>query len=841
MSAGKLSAWREVGPAAALVAVGALGAALEGGIEPRYGGAVAALAALVAGAHVLRGGVPAPPRPVVLALAVLAAAAAASALPWPSALRAVLAPGQSEVLARALGATSVTSAAWTEALVRFDVEAAVGLSPRWSFDLLAGVEPPAWRAGATPLRDQGAALAPWLAALLVGAAGAKLGRRSQGALAIAAGLVVVGVAEALWGLGNRDAGTTGLNDKTSYLGSATGSFVNRGHFGALLVLAVGGGWGLAASLFPLLPEEVRRHRDRKRRSSQPPGILEASGDKLPRLALLAFAGGLLVVGLVASQARGPLVALAVAGLAVGGWARWRRGELVHLGLGAALPLAGVLLASIAMGPRAAIGRFAQVFGSESSLDGRMAAWSAAIDAFRAAPVLGWGLGSWPAVHPVFESGPHLFRFGHAHSEPLELAVELGAVGLVAVAALLVSWLRSAAARIDRAEHDARTAVGVGFLAAALAVLVQGIGDFPLRSPGVLLPWALALGTSIGALADVEAPSTSSRAWTRVLGVVAILAAVLGAAAAARDARAPGTREERLSGMTPLWIEDHPQQREAVLAWQAAGQAAVQEAPLDAWAHLVVAEASARAATGPSAGRRAFAAEVAVARALALVRRDPRLQVSAASVLARLQDAQPTRDAYAERATALLASAVHDDTWRADSAFRVAAVLPAASLERIAASAGTTPFDRSRVGYQLGRAWERRKDMPRALAAHGAAFEADPSYGPPAFARGAVHRAQGDAEAAAAWLRRFLESRERPGAMEGWALYFLGDLAGAEARLRRVVEAEPRNAWAWTALAQVAHDGGNRSDEREAWGRVVALNPGDEHARRRLDAVSSDAP
>jgi tetratricopeptide (TPR) repeat protein len=233
--------------------------------------------------------------------------------------------------------------------------------------------------------------------------------------------------------------------------------------------------------------------------------------------------------------------------------------------------------------------------------------------------------------------------------------------------------------------------------------------------------------------------------------------------------------------------------------------------------------------------------VALARARALVARDPRQQVAAAAVLARLQEALPTRDAYAERATALLVSAVHEDSWRAEAAFLVTAALPAASLDRVAAAAGPTPFDRSRVGYQLGRAWERRQELDRAVEAHGQAYLADATYGPPAFARGVIHRKRGELEEAEAWLRRFMESRERPGGMEGWALYFLGDLAGAEARLRRVVETEPRNAWAWTGLAEVAKQSGNRGDEREAWSRVVALSPTDANARRRLDAVSSGAP
>lgn len=135
-------------------------------------------------------------------------------------------------------------------------------------------------------------------------AGWRIGRDTPTLRIFLLGIVTFAVFEALFGLANRNGPSTGIGTKVAYLGSATGTFINRGHFGAFLVLAIGALWGLAASLFPLLPEEVRRHRARKRRSSQPPGVLEASGDKVPRLVLIAFVSALCVVGIVASNSRG---------------------------------------------------------------------------------------------------------------------------------------------------------------------------------------------------------------------------------------------------------------------------------------------------------------------------------------------------------------------------------------------------------------------------------------------------------------------------------------------------------------------------------------------------------
>lgn len=816
--------------AIALLAV-ALAAGLEGATETRFG-AVALVVGGVAGVVALAAGeLPAPGPLARRAMWVLASVLILQAVPMPSAVRAVLSPGVTERLDVLAGTPTVTVDSWLTALSRFDVALLLGEPATLDFDPLQGSVAeglrPLWLSPSAGAWQVGT----WAAYALLVVAGWRVGRDSPTLRVFLLGFVGIAVFEALFGLANRNGNSTGIGTKIAYLGSSTGTFINRGHYAAFLVLGIGCLWGLAAALFPLLPEEVRRHRERKRRSSQPPGLLEASGDKVPRLILITFVTALCLVAVVASNSRGALVSFVLAGLAVGGWVWWRREDNVHIGLGVGAPLAGLVLSTLALGPRGAFSRFAAIGTNDVSLTSRVDLWRASISAFLDAPVLGAGAGSWSLAFAPHELGPHLYDVSHAHNEALELLVELGAVGFVALLVLVGSFLRAVARRIDVVEPDFHTAAGIGSLVALTAIALQSTLDFPSRTPGVGVAFALFTGI---VLACFDATQLTRRRWPLLaLAAVALITLV---PAGIADHRQGGSRLVRRSEAAPAALLARGDTPEAARAIAADACARADWEAFDAWQHAACAIAASRAAAATGDAEQAFTADLAAVRALRLRPRDPRLQLQIAQAWMRLGEPTLLGNAFAERATTLLTSCVGLDGWRAESAFELARKLPEGAVDRLGAAASDEAVSRSRTLYQYGIVLDERGRKPEALAALTEAAHLDPKYGPPAFRAGLVARQQGDQAAARAWFEGFLAARDRPTGMEGWSLLYLDQPDAAEVRFRRAVADNPANRWAIEGLAAVAAAREDTAAECEAWRRVLTLTPDHPQASARLAAI-----
>ncbi len=844
---------RALGALALLAALVAGG--LDGGVDPRVSGVLGA--ALGGLALVAFPRAPPADRAVRAAVLTLLIVLCVPRLPCPDALRRVLAPGQADALAR-LGADGDAAAvlAWLGALARADVDAALGMAPPWPPPALAPAQPGV----ATYAIDTArwASTAGLVAAMIAcGHAGAVLARTRRGPRLAAAAIVIAGIGQTLFGLAHRTDGTTGLGAKVHYLGSATGTFVHRGQFAAFLLLALGAAWGLAAMQFPLLPEEVRRHAKHRRRSSQPPGVLEASGDKLPRLALVCFAAALLGLGLVAAQSRAALLAGAGAacGLAMWGW--HRRAERWHAGLVGAAAAIGVVLSVASLGLRGAFGRFAGLLGSgDASAVSRARLWRESLAALRDAPFLGHGLGGWRNAWGVHERGPHLYTFSHAHAEWLEWAVDTGVVGTAALAALAwVSW-RRVGRSLGAAPTGPEAGLGVGLGFGVLAVAGMGLTDFPLRAPGVALPWAFMVGILVGrwgggAHPPATPPGPAARPWhVAAAGILALVTGIDTARAAWAD---PGNRSQRVGEVHPAW-----RQADTLPHAQALTRAeeAVRAAPLDPWAHAALGRARTRDAAeawrrrAPDAERRVHRAEEAWTRALALrggsAPRDPRLALARAESLEALAAAGFMPDALRSRSVDLAARALALDPWRATDAFRVASHAGAAGLRRVAEAApASAGRPRARVLTAYGRALEARAALEpeardAALDAYTSARRADPRYAPAAFGAGELLRRAGDAPAAADALREAVSGEELAPAMEGWAHLHLADPTRAIARFESALRGDPRHRWALEGLIEAELAVGDAADAVRALRRRLALDPQDRRLQERLEALRNES-
>lgn len=260
------------------------------------------------------------------------------------------------------------------------------------------------------------------------------------------------------------------------------TFVNRNHLANLLGMAALAGCGLFASL-------------RVRPGAKPLLLLVATG--------IVTA----ILGIVATQSRGGLVAL-VAGALVLPLLTLRthgRGRaLAVLGLASALALALVVW----LLPMGFANRFAAIGNELPGSGARTDIWRGAIGLWQAFPWLGTGLGTFGDLSPATQSAAVPGRVEHAHCDPLELLAETGLVGTLllaaAVFAFLVPMVRRCLAHSDRE----RVWLAAGGLAALTATAVHSLVEFHLQIPANAAWTAALAGLVAGVLRSrkaVEAP------------------------------------------------------------------------------------------------------------------------------------------------------------------------------------------------------------------------------------------------------------------------------------------------------------------------------------------------
>jgi O-antigen ligase len=219
-----------------------------------------------------------------------------------------------------------------------------------------------------------------------------------------------------------------------------------------------------------------------------PGILGGSRRRIISAVTTAAAAGLGCAALARSglgvAVVGILVAL-VLGAAVAGrhLLVGRDGARLGACLGA-LAGAAVLMVGVSAGAPAACGT-----PPDGGLThGRIALWQAGAQTALERPLVGAGAATF-AIASAERQGDRAFRF--AHSQPIELAVELGVLGVVAWLALVGG--------VAHALHRAWRSRAAALLGpAAVAFPVANLVDWSWHLVGALAVWAVALGGLVGA-------------------------------------------------------------------------------------------------------------------------------------------------------------------------------------------------------------------------------------------------------------------------------------------------------------------------------------------------------
>ena len=216
--------------------------------------------------------------------------------------------------------------------------------------------------------------------------------------------------------------------------------------------------------------------------------------------LLGFASLMMAATIFLSGSRGGMIAFFVQSVLLFAFA-WKRGKspAAMLSVLSFVLLLGVLIAWLGWSTMAARWqevRLAQ--GVEMPMGGRLAIDRDALRMFAERPFLGWGLGNFANVHPQFSSFFTDVYVNSVHNDYLQLLVETGALGGLAMLWFVFILFRQGARRLLAWNVCAEDSLAVAALVGCTGLLVHSLVDFNLRIPAnAALFYVLAVSAAAG--------------------------------------------------------------------------------------------------------------------------------------------------------------------------------------------------------------------------------------------------------------------------------------------------------------------------------------------------------
>jgi tetratricopeptide (TPR) repeat protein len=276
-------------------------------------------------------------------------------------------------------------------------------------------------------------------------------------------------------------------------GSATGAFANHNHFAHFLALALGPiiaqivgvtHAGRTLSSDPIKHVAHGQQRNSHRRLTSSVSRLESHQRWIGPS--LWFAGLVVVlVAILLSRSRGGY-AIATVTLLVAGMLLWRTGklDLKIIAFAASIPV--VLCAALVIhGEDAIQSKIESIRQADSLVElspDRFELWSAHAKGFRGSPWLGYGAGCHVHSYRSFMDRHVALRFTHGESGYMSVLHETGAIGILAVLAILtLFWTRSIALFANPNNH----LILCGVLPMAVASTLHALVDFVWYIPACL--------------------------------------------------------------------------------------------------------------------------------------------------------------------------------------------------------------------------------------------------------------------------------------------------------------------------------------------------------------------
>jgi O-antigen ligase len=285
-------------------------------------------------------------------------------------------------------------------------------------------------------------------------------------------LVVAGFAQAMFGGLAALAGPPGE--------SAHGTFVNRNHYAAYLVMCLSVGIGV---LIANLTGAVSRTWKQLARNII---ALILSPRMLLRLALVVM-----VIALVLTRSRMGNLSFFASLLAAGaiGLALSKRATRSMVVLIASLVVIDVFIVGTYFGVERVVERIEQ---TRMETEDRDEIARSALALWRDYPVFGSGLGSFHAVIPGYWGDIPGAPYTHAHNDYLQFAGEVGVIGAALLGAMLLATFL-AALRAQQVRTDPlMRGISFGSLMGITALMIHSAVDFSLQIPAIALTFMLIL-------------------------------------------------------------------------------------------------------------------------------------------------------------------------------------------------------------------------------------------------------------------------------------------------------------------------------------------------------------
>ena len=578
---------------------------------------------------------------------------------------------------------------------------------------------------------------------------------------IVTSVFILGLVEAVYGLSYINGGSSfGLQTKVHFMGSATGSFVSKNHFAAMIYISLG-------SAISLMLIGWRRR---------------------------VITAGIILLGaaLLLSMSRGGILATVVATIVFWPNISRRIAQRPSTKL-----LAGILLL-VGVATTGIWGRFAKLFEGDSSLTGRINIWNDATELWLRSPYFGSGLGSFDDAGATVGDLPMVFRFAHAHSEPLQLLAEGGLAIFVPALVLLLSLART----ISKRRKIESSPIFVGLAFSLVCLSLQSIIDFPFRNDLVAILSAVLVG---GVLSECKIKLGRP---SRILCIGAMLMLASVTAVTTRHTVATSLdREDYLAQSTMLTIiersengtQESIEQLEALLIIL---QEQLPRSPLAPELHSNTAHAYALLSRASRTGTVLLTlrsaewyeaqAEIYIDNMVRLQHLNPRVYLSAAHIQEVLEVNNPLWRVHRDHRLSSIERVIDLDPWLASFAFADA---PGLNVDELEAMRITKP----RGEYERGRALLKLGATERALESFKTAVVGLDTWAPAWFMVGEGCRMLGDSDCAINAYDRSLMLNPRNQVMRGWAQYWTGSTAAAIRTFSNILDSNAGHAWASQGL------------------------------------------
>lgn len=267
-------------------------------------------------------------------------------------------------------------------------------------------------------------------------------------------------------------------------GAVRSTFVNRNSYATYAGLGALAASALVLGYLRRMVDDDKTHRTRLRELIE---TVTSYGWLLPLALMVLF------VALLLTQSRMGLLAVMAATLVLlATWVvRLPRGSMRKLGTLLLLLLIGLVSVNFFLSGGATADRLARLFDDG---DLRFEAYPLILDAIAERPWSGYGLGSFDTAFRAFRDESFPYLFSRAHSDYLELAMDVGWPAAVAMVTAFVLLLMAAwrASRI-RTQYE----LALLSVAATVQIGIHSAVDFGMQIPAVVYAYLLVALVGIG--------------------------------------------------------------------------------------------------------------------------------------------------------------------------------------------------------------------------------------------------------------------------------------------------------------------------------------------------------